>query len=130
MMIPGSRFQELMGGAVTLVVEGRDSARAGNLDDVAKALIVLNLLDALFTLYWIQAGLAVEWNALMRDLVVENAIVFVLVKLTLVSLGSYWLLQYRGHRLVGAGLMVSLLVYFGVILHHLRFSGLLLLGSL
>lgn len=130
MLVANSRLSEATTGRVALSIGQRQIGRLGNLDDVAKMLVVLNLLDAVFTLYWIQAGLAVELNALMRDLVVENALGFVLVKLALVSLGSYWLLLYRGHRFAVAGLTVSLLVYLGVLLHHLRFSGLLLLASM
>ena len=95
------------------------------LDGIVKALLVLNLLDAVFTLAWVRAGLAEETNALMRDLVEEHAVAFVLVKLGLVSLGSLLLWTQRQHPAAVVAIFVAFLAYYAVLLHHLRYSSLL-----
>ncbi len=94
---------------------------------IVKAVLVLNLLDALFTLWWVRTGLAVEANALFADLVSERPIMFVLAKLGLVSLGSIVLWLRRHHPLAVIAIFGAFLVYYLVLLYHLRFSSLILL---
>ena len=67
------------------------------LQGIVKTVLVLNLLDALFTLVWVRWGLAQEANTLLDELVNQHAVGFVAVKLGLVSLGS-WLLWNRRRR--------------------------------
>jgi hypothetical protein len=94
------------------------------LDGIVKAMIVLNLLDAVFTLFWVQAGLAKEANAVMRLLVNEHALLFVVAKLALFSLGSLLLWRLRGHALAVVALFVAFVLYYLVLLQHLAFSSL------
>lgn len=75
-----------------------DASRIGTpeqfrwLHGIVKAVLVLNLVDAVLTLLWVHLGLAVEANTLIDELVNENAPLFVSVKLALVGMGS-WLLS-------------------------------------
>ncbi|MEE9132938.1 MAG: DUF5658 family protein [Gemmatimonadota bacterium] len=92
------------------------------LNGIVKGVIWLNLLDALFTLWWVRAGMAVEANQLLRDLAHENALAFVLAKLGLVSLGSLFLWRYRRHPLAVVAIFGAFLIYYLVLLHHLQFS--------
>ena len=78
----------------------------GWLQGIVKAVLVLNLLDALFTLVWVRSGLAREANPLIDQLVNEHAVGFVLVKLGLVGLGS-WLLWHRRERPVAVIAIVA-----------------------
>jgi hypothetical protein len=102
------------------------------LQGIVKAVLVLNLLDALFTLVWVRSGLATEANPLIAQLVTEHAVGFVAVKLGLVSLGS-WLLWRRRERPAAAIAIVAVfLVYYLILLYHLQYAGGLLrqlLGS-
>jgi drug/metabolite transporter (DMT)-like permease len=92
------------------------------LEGIVKSLLVLNLLDAVFTLVWIQAGLAREANALMRDLINHHAVLFVVVKTFLVAAGSY-LLWHRRHRPTAVvGIFIAFLAYYTVLLYHLQYS--------
>jgi len=95
------------------------------LDGIVKTVLVMNLLDAIFTLVWVRAGLAREANVLMRDLVNEHAVLFVVAKLSLVSLGSLILWQRRAHAGAVVAIFVIFLVYYFVLLYHLQYSSLL-----
>jgi hypothetical protein len=93
------------------------------LSSIVKAVLVLNLLDALFTLWWVRTGMAVEANALLRDLVNEHALAFVLAKMGLVSLGSVFLWMHRGRPLAVVSIFMTFFAYYLVLLHHLQHSG-------
>lgn len=93
----------------------------GWLLSILKALLLLNLLDAIFTLWWVGTGVAVEANALLRDLVVDHPFRFILTKLGLVSLGSILLWRLRQHPLAVIAIFGAFLIYYLVLLHHLRF---------
>ena len=95
------------------------------LNGIVKTVLVMNLLDAIFTLFWVRAGLAREANVLMRDLVNEHAVLFVVAKLSLVSLGSLILWRRRAHAGAVVGIFMIFLVYYFVLLYHLHYSSLL-----
>lgn len=92
------------------------------LNGILKAVIVLNLADALLTLFWVRAGLATEANPLLSTIVAEHAVLFVLGKLSLVSLGSYLLWNRRDHPLAVVGIFAVFLTYYGVLLFHLHYA--------
>ncbi len=117
-----------LSGALPCAERQLTDSKVSYLHRVAKSLVILNLLDAVFTLYWIRVGLAEEANAFMRDLVVNNALGFVLAKIALVSLGVVLLWRCRKHPFAAPALTGCCVLYFLVLLHHLRFSGMLLLG--
>lgn len=93
---------------------------------IIKAVLVFNLIDALLTLVWVRAGLAREANALMRSLVNEHAVLFVAVKVGLVSLGSWFLWRKREHPAAVIAIFVAFLAYYFILLYHLQYSSLLL----
>lgn len=95
------------------------------LESIVKNVLVLNLLDAVFTLWWVGNGLATEANALLEDLV-ERPLLFVLAKLALVSLGSIFLWRLRRRPLAVIAIFGVFFAYYMVLLHHLRFSAVLL----
>lgn len=94
----------------------------GWLQGIVKALLVLNLLDALFTLVWVRAGLAREANPLIAQLVNEHAVGFVLVKLALVSLGSWLLWQYRERPAAVIAIVAAFLTYYLILLYHIQYA--------
>jgi hypothetical protein len=119
-------FSEFGPDPITFDLEG---ARIGTpqhyrwLLGIVKAVLVLNLLDAIFTLWWVRTGIAVEANALLRDLISESPLAFVLAKIGLVSLGSVALWLRRQHVLAVSAIFGAFFIYYVVLLHHLRFSG-------
>ena len=92
------------------------------LNGIAKWLIVLNLLDGIFTLIWVEHFGAGEWNVMMRDLVYQSPLLFMLVKLTVVSLGTIFLWRHRSRALAVISLFVAFFSYFLVVLYHLQYS--------
>lgn len=98
----------------------------GWLHGIVKAVVVLNLLDAVFTLWWVRLGLAEEANKLLEDLVTERPVTFVLVKLGLVSLGAIFLWLRRERAFAVIAIFAAFFVYYLVLLHHLSYTTVLL----
>jgi hypothetical protein len=86
------------------------------------AIIVLNILDAIFTLFWVNAGFAKEANVLMRQLVHNYPVLFVIVKFSLVFIGTYVLWKNRFNKIAVLGMFVVFLIYYALLLHHLSYS--------
>ena len=84
---------------------GADSSTIGTsqhfrwLHGIVQWLVVLNLLDGVFTLVWVQYFYADEYNVMLRDLARGDMVLFMAVKLTLVSLGALFLWRNRNHPL-------------------------------
>lgn len=95
------------------------------LNGIIVAVVVLNILDLLFTLAWSQLGLMRETNILMEQLLYVRPVLFALVKIVLVSLSLILLWRYRRHPFAVVGLFSVFTVYYSVLLHHLRFASLL-----
>jgi len=102
----------------------------GWLKGIVIAVLVLNALDAVFTLVWVRAGLAVEANSLLRDLVENNALLFVTTKLGLVSAGSLVLWRHRTRPIAVIAIFGVFLVYYFVLLYHLQYSSVLIRNTL
>lgn len=87
-----------------------------------RILLVLNLLDACFTLAWLCSGVAAEANPIMAACYAQGPAVMMISKLVLVS-GGVWAIR-RLHRYVMArvGLAACVLVYLAVIHVHLKFA--------
>jgi hypothetical protein len=92
------------------------------LHGIAKTVLLLNLLDAVFTLYWVYSGLAEEANPLMRELL-RRPLLFMAIKLALVSAGSWLLWRHRERASAVIAIFVVFLVYYAILVHHLGFLG-------
>jgi len=68
------------------------------------ALLVLNLLDAFFTLGWVETGLATEANPVMAEAIEHGPAVFFLSKIFLVTLAV--LLLWRNRERITARLAI------------------------
>lgn len=86
---------------------------------IAFAIIVLNLLDAMFTLVYTQGGLAREANPLLDHVLAGSPVGFVLVKLALVSLGVALLWRWRHRATACLGLVAGGVAYASLLLLHL-----------
>jgi len=94
---------------------------------IVQWLVVLNLLDGIFTIVWVRYFYADEYNVMMRDLALGDQVLFMVVKLTLVSLGALYLWRNRSHPLAVVAIFLAFLVYYLILLYHLQYTTLLLL---
>jgi cytochrome bd-type quinol oxidase subunit 2 len=85
----------------------------------AAALIVLNLLDAIFTLLWVESGIASEGNPIMDRAMTHGPIGFMVIKLALVSLCVLLLWRLRHRRAAAVSLVTCAIAYSAVMLVHL-----------
>src|SRR2546426_9830831 len=90
------------------------------LSGIVKTVLVLNLLDALFTLVWVRWGYAREANLMIDGLVERHAAAFLAVKLGLVGMGSWLLWQRRHHATAVVAIFVAFLAYYLVLLYHVQ----------
>lgn len=93
-------------------------ARAALLRGLLCSTLALNLVDGLFTLLWVQGGVAEEANPLLTDLVEGRPELFLLVKLVLVAAGLWILWRKREHRLAAAATYFCFMVYYAIVLFH------------
>ncbi len=88
---------------------------------IVLSVIVLNAADAALTLIWVWRGQAIEANPMMADLCHNNPLLFVIVKMALVVLGSIFLWRLRKNRFAVISIFVVFLVYYWLLLYHLRY---------
>lgn len=82
-------------------------------------LFVLNLLDAVLTIYWIHNGFATEGNQLMAGLLDIGYAPFLLVKIAVGALAAIVLWHWGNLRLARYGLTLVLVIYIGLMGVHL-----------
>lgn len=85
------------------------------------ALLVLNLLDGLFTLTFLQLGVAEEANPLMRAAYEHSPLLFMGSKILLVNLGAWMLWANRRTEAARAALSAGVLLYAGIVAYHCSF---------
>lgn len=93
--------------------------KSGPVGFAAAALLVLNLLDAIFTLGYVQLGAAEEANPLMALPLANGPLAFMLIKLSLVSLGVTLLWRLQKHRTAVAGMFGGTGVYIALVAYHI-----------
>ena len=87
--------------------------------DVALMLgiFVLNILDAFFTLRWLEMG-GGEGNPLMDMLIRTNVQIFLLQKCVVVGLWLVVLVIHKNFRIARVGLWAALILYTGILFYH------------
>jgi len=90
--------------------------------------VVLNLLDAMFTLAYTRGGIAVEGNPLMEQALAVSPLVFMLAKLAIVSLGVLLLWRQRERLSARIGLFATSATYVLLIGYHLSAARTLVVG--
>ena len=96
------------------------------LHGIVSAVLLINLIDAVLTLFWVGAGFAKEANPLLADLVKEHPVGFASAKLGLVGLSSLLMWRLRHRPLAVVGIFCTFLLYYLVLLHHLDFLGVII----
>ena len=85
------------------------------------AMVVLNSLDAFFTVASLRMGWATEINPFMRIAYQASPVWFVLLKLVAVQAGIIVLFANRERQLARYGLFLCAAAYAGVVLYHVAF---------
>jgi hypothetical protein len=85
------------------------------------ALLVLNLLDGLFTLTFLQLDVAEELNPLMRVAYEGSPLLFMVAKLVIVNAGLCLLCVHRGLRASRLAIRAGALIYAIINVYHLAF---------
>jgi Domain of unknown function (DUF5658) len=88
-------------------------------ETAAFALVVLNLLDAVFTLVWIKSGVASEGNPFMDRAMAHGPVGFMVIKLALVSLSVLLLWRLRHRRAAATALVATAIAYASILCLHL-----------
>lgn len=88
---------------------------------ISIAILLLNLLDALFTLAFLQFDLAEEANPLMNLAYRNSPLGFLLLKLAMVQVGVLILHHNRHVRVAQHALNAVAAVYVGIVSYHLAF---------
>jgi hypothetical protein len=94
----------------------------------AAALLWLNLLDGLFTMLFLQLGVAEEANPVMRWAYEESPLTFMGLKLASVQLGLWLLCRHPGFWTARAALHLGALLYAGLVAYHLSWLFRLFIG--
>jgi hypothetical protein len=87
----------------------------------AVLLLILNLLDGLFTLTYLQMELAEELNPLMRVAYEHSPLSFMASKVAIVSLGLTLLCLHRTLRLSERAIQAGAVLYAVIDVYHLAF---------
>ncbi|RJO65488.1 MAG: hypothetical protein C4523_15920 [Myxococcales bacterium] len=91
-------------------------------------IFILNVADGVLTLFWVFDASVEEWNPLLARLVKESPVLFMLVKIALVLLGSILLFRFRSNAYAVIGLFVAFMAYYYLLLYHLNAMNLKLVG--
>ena len=89
-------------------------------------IFILNGLDAIATIAWLQMGIAREANPFMDQLIALHPAFFVLLKLSLVGLGVALLSRHRHHRMARFASYALFMAFSLLICYHI--AGGILLG--
>ncbi len=87
----------------------------------AAALLVLNLADAVFTLTFLELGVAQEANPLMRLAYEASPVGFMLLKLSIVQGGTGLLWLHRSSPAGRLALHAGVLLYAAIVAYHCTF---------
>jgi uncharacterized protein DUF5658 len=104
---------------VAAAVEG---GRDASLRMRMAALLVLNLLDALFTLAFLQLHLAEEANPLMAAAYAGSPVLFLVLKLALVHGGALLLWLHRSTPAARGALAAGVALYAAIVVYHCSFA--------
>lgn len=90
-----------------------------SLPQQALLLFLLNFFDAVLTIFWVRNGYATEGNNLMAGLLDIGDSPFLAVKLAMGAITAFVLWRWKDFKLAKYGLILSLVIYIGLMAVHL-----------
>ena len=82
------------------------------------AVVILNVLDGAFTLFWVLSGKAIETNPVMELLLSIHPVLFISLKLILVHLGCILLLRFHTRAFALLSSCIACFVYGAIVIYH------------
>ena len=92
------------------------------------SLVLLNAIDGILTIFWINTGRFTEANPLMNIPISSHPVLFMLVKMLLVSLGTILLWRNRDHAFAAISIFFCFTVYCFVLTFHFSALNIVLAG--
>ncbi len=89
------------------------------LEGIIATVFVLNVLDGILTIIWIFTGRATESNPLMDNLIQFHPVLFIIVKMALVLLGTALLWRLRRQAMAVVAIFLAFMVYYAILIYHL-----------
>lgn len=80
--------------------------------------VILNVLDGAFTLFWVLSGMAIETNPIMDLLLQIHPVLFISLKLILVHLGCILLLRFHKKPFALLSSLMVAGVYGAIVIYH------------
>ena len=114
-----NHFQSGAPGLARAALQIMETTKSNAMLVAAGFVVVLNLLDAMFTVAYTHAGVATEANPLMERFLAASPVLFMIAKLALVSMGVLVLWRLRHHRSARFGLVATGAVYVLLLGYHL-----------
>jgi hypothetical protein len=82
-------------------------------------IIILCLLDAIFTMLWLSTGIAIESNPLMEFLINKSHLLFITVKMALTFASIHVLYKYKDIKGVLTTGKILAILYLVIIIYHI-----------
>jgi len=80
---------------------------------------LLNILDAFFTLFWVEYGIAEEANPLMKTALSYGNLNFVFIKISIVTAGCYLLYKFQNKLSAKVFSFIGLAIYSCLLVYHI-----------
>lgn len=93
-------------------------------------ILLFNVIDGILSIVWILSGKAIETNPFLETLINQHPLLFMVTKLTLVVLGVILLWRLKHHPLAIVSIFIVFLLYYYVLLIHLRAMNIELIESI
>lgn len=117
-----------IGAAGWVSEEGAERARTLPVSGMAFALLLLNLLDALCTITWVELNIAWEANPVMALALQGSPVVFMISKMVLVQAGTWLLVAHQEARAARCALAMGCALYVGIAVWHSAFFARVVFG--
>ncbi len=89
------------------------------LEGIVAAVFTLNVIDGVLTIIWLITERASESNPLMDNLFQVHPVLFIIVKIALVLLGTALLWRLRRHPMAVVAIFLAFIVYYAILIYHL-----------
>lgn len=105
-----------------------ERARSVPVSGMALSLLLLNLVDALCTITWVELNIAWEANPVMAVALDGSPVLFMISKMALVQLGTWLLVSHQQARAARMALGFGCALYVGIAAWHAALLARVMIG--